>query len=252
MHPVIFGARRRILLAIVGALVIACSASVASEESDPIGTASVCLLRNQYEPCGAFTESLVRSVLSDLGATKITRQSFSKPPSAVPEGHHPVPPINLNSCSYTWSSTMNRSITLPGGSTIDVPRDAEVRLGGIIEYAETPVVEFERTHRRPTAEEQKALNAMLTENLREAEAEGKISEAGRSMGQQLASSVSEGIKYSDVKGLGRAARWESRFSQLSLLIDSVKVDVHASVSENDDKNRETAQALAAALLETCR
>lgn len=163
-----------------------------------------------------------------------------------------MPPMNISSCTYTWPSTMTRSIKLPGNKTMDVPRNAEVWLTGIVEYPENPLATFERTHQNPTAEELAMLNDRVDKQLTKAQAEGKVNEAGRNLGKGLAKQATAGIQYSAVAGLGDAARWESKSSQLSVLVGSVKFDVHAFVTEDAAKNEELAKAIAVSLLRKCK
>jgi hypothetical protein len=146
---------------------------------------------------------------------------------------------------------MTRSIKMPGNKTMEVPRDAEVGLMGIVEYPEKPRVTFDRTHRTPTAEEQALLNKRVDDGLAKAQADGKVNEAGRNVGKSLAKQALAGIEYTDVPGLGDSARWESKSSRLSVLLGAVKFDVVAVVGEDAAKNQQIAKAIAKALIGAC-
>jgi hypothetical protein len=167
-------------------------------------------------------------------------------------GRMHMPPSNISSCTYSWPSSMKRSIKMPANKTMEVPRDAEVRLTGIVEYPETPLVTFERTHRTPTAEELAMLNEQVDKGMAKAKSEGKINDAGQNLGKDLAKQATEGIRYSEVSDVGDAARWESKFSQLSVLVGAVKFDVYVSVSVDANKNEQIATTIAAGLLQACR
>ena len=216
---------------------------------------TACVLRHQYEPCGAFSESLVREAMPGLGSAEMEQQEYSKKPRPPKEGskrRFRMPPSNISSCTYSWPSSMKQKINMPGGKTMEIAKEAEIRLTGIVEYAADAKTEFERTHRTPTAEELKRLDAAVDKKLGEAEAEGKVNASGREVGKSLANSAMSGIRYSEVEGVGDQARWESKSSQLSVLVDSLKFDLVVAVGDDASENLEGAKVLAKAVLAACR
>ncbi len=219
--------------------------------SEASAGASACLLQSRNEPCALLKEDLVRKALGDSDVPKLEARSHTAKPRPPRKKPSRMPPSNVSSCTYKWPSDMKRTVQLPGNKTMTIPRNAEVWLVGIVEYPEEPLATFENTHRTPTAEELAMLNKRVDERLAKAQAEGKVNEMGRNVGKDLAKQATEGIQYTAVSGIGDAARWESKSAQLSVLVDAVKFDVHASVSENAAENERTAQAIATALIEAC-
>lgn len=212
---------------------------------------STCLLESRNEPCVLLTEPLVRSALGKSATAQLESKSYSATPKPPRKKPSRLPPSNISSCTYSWPSSMKRSIKMPGNQTMEVPRDAELSLTGIVEYPKEPQATFERTHRTPTAEELSMLNKRVEEGLAKAEAEGKVNSAGRNVGKGLAKQALTGITYTAVSGLGDAATWESNSSQLSVLVGAVKFDVRAMVGEDAGENERIAKAIAAGLISEC-
>lgn len=225
--------------------------AAASAPSGEFESAAACLMRHQFEPCGAFPEEVVRGALPELGTSAIEQKSYTRKPRERKDGRPRVVRMNLSNCGYQWPSDMKTTIKIPGGGTMSVDREAEVTLSGIIEYAENPGAEFERTHRAPTPEQMADLRARTEKKLEEARAEGKIPESGKDVGKGLLEAVASGLAYREVPGLGTTALWESKHEQLSVLVERVKFDVSAHIDEDPEKNAQAAEAIAAALLEAC-
>lgn len=197
-------------------------------------TGPSCVADYEESPCDLLTEEIVRSEV----------------PNVPPEIEKTDSPGGFSMCSYSWPSDRKETRELMD-RTFEVEVDNRVDLSSIETYEKNAVDRFRRAY-LPTAEElQRGREIMQEEFEKRAEEEG-LSETEKEIGEGLADVAMEKTASSrKVDGVGSNASWSGGISSLHVLHGDTKFEIRAEVSADDATNRETAAAVARAVIAAC-
>lgn len=193
-----------------------------------------CVADYAESPCDLLTEEIVRREVGDVPA----EIEVNDMPGGFPL------------CGYSWPSERTETREF-AGRTMEFSVANDVRLSSIETYEDDAGERFRRSY-LPTAEERERAREMMRESFeRRAEEEG-LGETEREIGEGIADVAEEATASSRrVEEVGSNASWSGGISTLHVLDGSTKFEITADVSADDAANRETAAALARAVMAAC-
>lgn len=147
----------------------------------------------------------------------------------------------ISQLSYTWDSPRMEEIPFGPAKGMKIPASDVVALSNM---AIMNATYFANSYRAMTEAETAALKEKTKEKLSDP-AQKKTADALGGMLQEVTNA------YSEVAGLGDAARWNSVEDSLYVLVDGVKLQLRVVLSNDDQQNRDAAIALFPKLLAKC-
>lgn len=174
-------------------------------------------------------------------ASQVTHYNASE---AVKDYNQVLKNPQTHSVQYKWdkgrvevSDKIKNPIT---GKPMEIPTNDYVEVSWV---RTTTLEEFKRNYHTPTAEELANASKAMDAKMKEMQNSGKATSDQAAMAKEMATSLGEGLSYTEIPSIGNYAVWNNKDKNLKVFYQGLEFQVYANLG-NEDKNKEACIATA--------
>ena len=242
---------KKILLALITSTLLSCGKTNGNtNENDknevkvaPVADASACILSYQSKMDQLLPlETIQKYYKGDMSKAK-KRYNFR--PEAKKH--------DKDTYEYTWESGRTRKMKMMG-QNMEIPAPNRIGLKWLgsdlfmMGRKATPVESFKAFYRNASAAEKEEAFKKAGERLKEKGYDAKTVETATGMGKGLSA---DDMNFKEVSGVGEAASWRIRDSELTVLVGKITFQVTVDIG-TEEENIAIAKKLAQEVLNQCK
>ncbi len=213
----------------------------------PVTTSSLDSSAGLEDPAPCFKQ--YESKLNDLLKREEANAAFPAMPATAEHEYATAVPKFYQASFYKWESTRTRTVKV-ADREMTVPRPDRIGVGSLTFYHERikdPVAHFTSTYRDLTPDEESKMREIMAREMEDKNLTGSQQKAG----DALMTAVPREVKYENVEGIGDAASWDIKSSELIVLRGRVHFKIIADLSDDPSTNIAVARMLAMIVLSKC-
>ena len=174
-------------------------------------------------------------------AAKVTHYNASE---AVKDYNQVLKNPQTHSVQYKWdkgrvevSDKIKNPIT---GKPMEIPTNDYVEVSWV---RTTTLEEFKHNYHTPTTEELANASKAMDAKTKEMQNSGKATSDQAAKAKEIATSLGEGLSYTEIPSIGNYAVWNNKDKNLKVFYQGLEFQVYANLG-NEDKNKEACIATA--------
>ncbi|SHI42035.1 hypothetical protein [Flavobacterium terrae] len=144
-----------------------------------------------------------------------------------------------HSIQYKWDKgrvEVSDKIKNPiNGKPMEIPTDDYIEVSWV---RTTTLEEFKHNYHTPTAEELANASQAMDSKMQEMQNSGKATSDQAAMAKEMATSLGEGLSYTEIPNIGNYAVWNNKDKNLKVFYKGLEFQVYANLG-NEAKNQET-------------
>lgn len=168
-------------------------------------------------------------------AAQVTHYNVSE---AIKDYNQVLNNPQMHSIQYKWdkgrvevSDKIKNPIT---GKPMEIPTNDYVEVSWV---RTTTLEEFKRNYHTPTAEELANASKTMDDKMQEMQNSGKVTSDQAAMAKEMATSLGEGLSYTEIPNIGNYAVWNNKDKNLKVFYQGLEFQVYANLGD-EAKNQE--------------